>query len=144
MSPIHPAIRVAREFAACLDRREYDALRGLLADDCVYEFRGTQIIGPDAIIATYRDATEWAFAAFDEIEFTSSVAPESEHAARITFIDRLTKNSHQHQHTCQQSVTVDDAGRITHIAHIDLPGEAESLHTFFNANNIQRPPPPTT
>jgi SAM-dependent methyltransferase len=139
--PLLP-IGVAREFAACLDRREYEALREFVTDNCVYEFRGTQITGPDAIVAAYRDATEWAFEAFDQVKFASSVAPETDCTARITFIDRLTKNSHQHQHTCQQLVAVDETGRIARITHGDLPGEAESLDAFFATHNIHRPRPP--
>ena len=129
----------ATAFAEALDRREYDSLKGLLAPDCKYQFGDELVNGSENIIATYRKNSEWGFDVFDQIEFQSEVRPESDLSARITFRDWISHEGMQHEHVCEQIVVVDHQGRIAHIRHVELPGEAARLKVFFDRCGVTRP-----
>jgi len=132
-------ITLAKRFADSLDRRDYDALFGLIATDCQYEIQDRLIGSNAAIIQAYRENTEWAFDVFDRIEFESDVIPESEVSARITFTDHLYFGSDVHDYRCQQILHLDNSGRIDRIIHIDLAGEAAALRAYFEVCGIVPP-----
>ena len=64
---------IATRFAAALDADDYDAARPLLAPDCRYEAPKSVIIGPDAILDSYRQASIDGHAKFDRLEYASTV-----------------------------------------------------------------------
>lgn len=134
-SPTH----VAQRFAELLDRRRYDDLASLLDKDCVYEFRGGTIQGVKTIIETYRANTEWGFGVFDRIEFESEIVSQSGASANVRFSDHLFLGDAEHRHVCEQTVTIDDTGRIIRIVHRDLEGEIEALNAFMQKCGVSRP-----
>lgn len=127
-------VSLAQRFANSLDCRDYDALYNLLDSECTYEVQDRLISESEAIVETYRRNTEWAFDAFDRIEFESSVLPESDTTARVTFVDRLYFGSMMHEYRCQQIVRIDNRnGRIVHIFHVDL-ATRQRLSLLFSTN----------
>ena len=135
------ALDLGRQFADRLDRRDYDALRDLLAADCRYELPDRLIVGCDAIIEAYRDGTEWAFEAIDQIDFESEVVAESDASAQVTFIDHLRTGERTHDFRCQQIVVSDSQGKIARIVHVDLDGERAALREFFAKCGVVPPAP---
>jgi hypothetical protein len=134
-------LKVVLQFADRLDRRDYDGLRDLLAADCRYELPDRRLVGCDAIIEAYRAGTEWAFAAFDQIDFESDLVAESDTSARVTFTDHLRSGERTHVFRCQQIVEWNSQGKIARIVHVDLPGEQTALREFFAKCGVVPPAP---
>jgi hypothetical protein len=123
------ADEIAARFAAALDADDFDAFRALLAPDCRYEVRGAALVGPDAILDSYRYASEAAHSEFDEVTYASRVLRVDGDSAVIEFADHLEREGAVHVFLCLQHLTV-AAGVITVIRHEDLPGEREKLSAF--------------
>ena len=94
-------IEIATRFAAALDAESYDDARLLLADDCVYESPGGTLIGPEAIIASYRNNGEQAASRFDEVKFCSQVERFEDEFA-VTYFDGLRVGDRRHEFRCRQ------------------------------------------
>jgi SnoaL-like domain len=48
-------LSVATWFAVALDTEDYEALAELLSPDCEYHAKSSACVGPEAIIASYRE-----------------------------------------------------------------------------------------
>jgi hypothetical protein len=129
----------ARRFAAALDGEDDEAVRARLAAGCVYEAPQGVLVGPEAIVASYRENTVAARGRFAKIEYTSEVAIAGPAEAVITFIDRVMRGGAWHTYRCRQHVRLDAAGLIEHIRHEELPGERERLQQFEAAHSGDRP-----
>jgi len=124
-------------FAQALDRDDFHAARPMLRADCTYTIRDKVLRGPDAILASYQSATDDAHAKFDAIDYSSDISIQSSHIALIEFSDVLTHQGQTHHHKCHQRLTIDDAGLIVAIKHIDLPGERETLLDFLRRVGLE-------
>jgi hypothetical protein len=120
----------AQQFAAALDAEDYEAVRASLAFGCVYDAPHGVLIGPEAIVASYRQNAVAARGRFAKIEYTSEVATAGPAEAVITFIDRVMLRGVWHEHRCRQHVRLGAGGLIEHIRHEELPGERERLQQF--------------
>lgn len=130
-------LAAATAFALALDRDDFAAARSILHPNCVYLIRGKSLTGADAILASYQSATEDAHAKFDDVKYASNVSMQSENVALIEFSDILTHKGWTHHHKCHQQLTLDSAGAIIEIKHIDLPGERESLQTYLTKVGLE-------
>lgn len=132
----------ARAFAQALDHDDFDSAERMLAINCVYSLRGNEINGRAAIIKSYRAASAWASANFDQIRYESSITPESSSpsapAFRVRFLDLTTHQGISHRHQCEQVLTLNAKGEIVRIQHIDLPGERERLDAYLARIGVQR------
>ena len=131
-------LAVAERFAAALDREDYAAAAACLAPDCEYEFRGRVLRGPEAVLASYREAGEWGAGKLDEVRYESSVRAGPGDGATVTFVDHLEHRGARHTHRCEQQLDFAADGRIRRIEHVDLPGEREALEGFFSRVGIAR------
>ncbi len=129
---------VVRALAEALDLDDFDRVLGLLAADCEYLTGRATLRGPQAIVASYREATEWGRRHLDEVRYESEVEPLSDDEIAVTFIDHLAHAGRAHRHQCRQVFTVGPAGKVVRIVHHDLPGEVEGLRGFFAACGLQR------
>jgi ketosteroid isomerase-like protein len=132
------ALELARRFAQVLDADDFAALAELLAPDCAYSVGGEILVGPAAILASYRAASAWARAHIDFVAYESSVRASPDGRAVVTFVDRLEHAGHRHEHRCEQWLSVGAQGRVRAIEHVDLPGEPEALRAFFAAAGIDQ------
>jgi hypothetical protein len=123
-------LRTAQRLAAALDAEDYRASRGTLAPDCVYHSPKGLLVGPDRIVASYREHAAAARGRFETIEYQSVVETSGPAEAVITFIDRVTLGGAQHQFRCQQRIRIDAAGLVAEIRHEEIPGEREKLQQF--------------
>jgi ketosteroid isomerase-like protein len=122
---------IARRFAQALDREDYAAAASCLAPDCEYAIRGRVLRGPEAIVASYREAGEWGAGRLDGIRFESSVRAGDAGGAVVTFVDHLEHRGERHTHRCEQRLEFEATGLVRRIEHVDLPGEREALEGFF-------------
>jgi hypothetical protein len=120
----------ARRFAAALDAEDYEAVRASLAPGCVYAAPEGVLVGPEAIVASYRKNAVAARGRFAKIEYASEVASAGPAEAVITFIDRVMLGGGWHEHRCRQHLRLDAGGLVEHITHEELPGERERLQQF--------------
>ncbi len=121
---------VARRLARALDEEDEVAARAVLADDCAYETGAEALRGPEAILASYREAAASAVERFDAVRYESRVERAGPSAAVITYTDHLRLGDRRHSYRCRQHVVVGASGTVTSIRHEDIPGETERLHAF--------------
>jgi hypothetical protein len=127
----------AVSFATALDRNDFDAARRLLASDCQYDLRAASLtnegtlVGPDAIITSYRGHDDRARRLFDRVEYWSAVESVDGTTATIVFGDTLEKNGQRHTYRCRQQIRLNGFGTIASIVHEDIPGEAAAVRLFL-------------
>jgi SnoaL-like protein len=124
-------------FAAALDRSHFDEARRYLAADCHYETGHEQLIGPDAIIASYRESAEWGERVLEDVTYESRVE-ETAVGLSVLYTDRITHHGQTQVYRCRQHLWFDDAGQIVRIVHEELPGERERLDGFLVQHGLQR------
>ncbi len=129
---------IAARFARALDRDAFEEARALLDPDCLYRIGGKVLTGPDAILASYREAAEWGHRALDAVEYESVIVESGPGHAVIEFIDHLQAGGERYTHRSEQRVTVNASGRIAHIEHRDLAGERAALDAFFARAGVKR------
>jgi len=129
----------AQGFAAALDRGDWEATASLLADECVYDFRGGRLDGPSAIVACYRKIGEWVDDTFDSVRYESRVELRPGGLVLLHFRDVIEHGEHLLDFRCQQLLSVDPHGQIYRIEHIDIPGEKEKADAFNLACGVARP-----
>jgi len=132
-----PAV-VAKMFAQALDHDDFQSAGELISPDCVYHARNGLLVGRAAICASYSEASAWAKANFDLVEYESLVHPPVGQEVVITFIDHITREGKHHAYSCRQSVQVTHLGTINRIHHQELPGQREAVLAFMRLFGIQR------
>jgi ketosteroid isomerase-like protein len=138
-SPPADVHEIVAAMARALDADDLDAVRALLADDCVYQVRGETLHGPEAIVASYAAASAMARRLFDEVRYESAVEGVSGTTARVAFTDYLLKAGHPwHRYRCRQEFTVGAAGRIVRIVHQEIPSERDALDRHMRECGIER------
>jgi ketosteroid isomerase-like protein len=133
----NPVTSTAERFATALDNEDYRAVSSLIEDDCEYVTPKGELVGPDAIVASYQEAAAWAKAHIDAVRYTSAVRSDGDDAV-IKFSDHLEHHGARHTYTCEQVLRVNHNGRVTRIVHQELPGERESLNSFLRGIGISR------
>jgi hypothetical protein len=126
------AEEIAARFASALDADDFAAARVLLAPECRYEVRGSVLIGPDAILESYRVASEGGKREFDRLTYASCVIRAEGDSATIEFADHIERAGSSHTFRSHQHLTLAN-GVIVAIRHEDLPGEREKLAAAFRA-----------
>ncbi|MEM9024339.1 MAG: nuclear transport factor 2 family protein [Bacteroidota bacterium] len=125
-------LAIATAFGRALDRDDYAAAHALLAEECTYDIGSAVMEGPTAICASYETNMQEGRNKLDDLVWGTATAElVSDHQADVFFTDYLTHRGESHTHRCKQRVTVNAAGKITHIQHHNLPGEPEKLKAFY-------------
>jgi predicted N-acetyltransferase YhbS len=122
---------VAMKFSKSLDADDFEAALQTLSPNCEYAFRGELIQSPDAIIHTYRVASEKAKCLFDRIEYKSEITEIGPDRVVVKFCDRLETHGQSHDYCSKQQLSFGPDGRIVRIDHDDIPGEREALDGFL-------------
>ncbi len=130
-------LMIAMRFASALDRCDFDVAASYLAPGCRYEINGRELVGPDAIIASYRENAGWARRALEHVFYESEVKQEGD-SFTVLYIDRLIHHGETHEHRSYQRLWLNDAGQVVRILHEDLPGEREKLDAFLARHGVKR------
>jgi hypothetical protein len=124
-------IEKARQFAQALDACDYQAAAKYLAADCRYVLTPDGVyVGPDTILAKYRQSDEKARREFDSVEYSNEVSSTASGCAIVTFVDALRKCGAMHTYRCSQIVYFDEDEKINRIEHREIPGERKQLNEF--------------
>ncbi len=107
--PSADPLTIARLFAAALDRCDFTEASRYLSPDCRYQIGGGELIGPEAIIGSYRDSAEWGSRTLEQVIYESEVE-EGQDGLSVLFTDRILHHGQKHE---------------------ELPGEREALDQFF-------------
>ena len=125
-------LEVARRYAEALAADDFDTAAKLIAGAAVYAFRGRRIMGRDKIVDSFSTSAEWTAQTFDSIAQQSSEKVVSETVARVHFVDQVRCGQHSLEHRSEQVIEIDPEREIiTHITHVDLPGETQKLDIFL-------------
>jgi hypothetical protein len=130
---------MALAFATALDRNDFEGAISLLAPTGRYEPCAPEgvLVGPAAIVESYRWHDARDRAAFDRVEYSSSI--ESVHAltAAIRFTDVLEKDGESHTYNCRQHITVNETAAIYRIIQEDVPEEKAVVRDFMKRVGVQ-------
>ena len=128
---------IAQAFADALDGNDLDRVATLLAPTCRYDLtrasftsEGT-LVGPDAILESYRWHDARARILFDRIEYSSAVEAVEGMTAVIRFTDVLETTGERHTYSCRQRITVNKAGLIALIVQEEIPTEVVAVRAFM-------------
>jgi hypothetical protein len=127
----------AQTFAESLDRNDFEMVATMLAPTCRYDLTGASLtsegtlVGPDAILASYRSHDTRARRLFDSVEYSSVVEAVDGKTAVIRFTDVLEKSGAKHAYTCRQRITVDEQCQIDTIVQEDIPEEMAAVRGFL-------------
>lgn len=95
--------------------------------------------GPEAVIASYRDASRMAHRLFDRVEYGHHVVPTDDpNIFRVSYSDILTVAGESLTHMAEQRVTVAPGEGVVRIVNIDGPGEREKVDTFMERHGLAR------
>ena len=130
-------IAIARHFAAALDRCDYEEAAHFISSECACSVGTETLVGPQAIIASYRESSDWGARVLDSVAYESSVRSVPV-GARVRFVDHITHRGQSHTYRCHQYLEFDAGGLITHILHEEILGEREALDAFFTRCGIRR------
>ena len=105
--------------------------------DCTYDGPGGRLVGPTAIIGSYRSSGEWGRASLDHVSYRSTLTPDGEGGALVTFEDHIRHAGEAHTYRCQQRLRAGADG-ICAITHRELPRERKRLVAFFQRHGLTR------
>lgn len=125
------SIKIA-QLANYLDTDQFEKVRELIASDCVYFSSSDKLIGPDKIINSYREHTEYAHGTFDKVIYESVIQKMTSAEFAVLYKDIISKNGKTHEYTCKQIISFNSENLISTIKHEELPGEYEKLKDFYN------------
>jgi hypothetical protein len=128
---------IAQAFADSLDRNDFERLTTMIAPTCRYDLtkaalttEGT-LVGPDAILESYRWHDARARKLFDRVDYSSAVEAVEGMTAVIRFTDVLEKMGKRHTYGCRQRITVNDSAVIESIVQEDFPAETVAVRAFM-------------
>ncbi len=131
-------LSIARRFASALDRCDFDEAADYLAADCRYDTGHGELLGSDAIIASYRQSDEWGRGVLDQVVYESEVTANADVSCTALYIDRITHHGDTLEYRSRQHLWLNDAGQLIRILHEELPGERDALDAFFARHGIRR------
>jgi hypothetical protein len=130
-------IELGRQFAAALDASDFDRVKAFIAVDCRYSRPGQEtLVGPAAIVASYRESDARARRDFDVLGYRSDLEPDPAGGIRLNFFDDLGCGGATHTFRCAQIVYFDGTRMIKRIELAELPGERERLSEFCTSHGI--------
>jgi hypothetical protein len=130
-------LTISKAFASALDRCDFAEAAIYLSKDCHYQLGQLTLVGPEAIIGSYRDSAAWASRTLDQVIYESEVTQDRD-SLSVLYIDRLTHGGQTHEYRCRQHLSLNAAGKIARIVHEELPGEHEMLVAYFAKCGVVR------
>jgi hypothetical protein len=134
---------IAHAFATALDQNDFDRVIFLLSPNCRFEVTNSAsaservLVGPAAIVESYRWHDARARATIDRVEYSNSIEGVHAMTAAIRFTDVLEKNGDSHTYNCRQHITVHEAAAICRIIQEDIPEEKAAVREFMKRVGVQ-------
>lgn len=132
-------IDLVERLAVALDGDDYPTAASVMAERVRYTIGDQELTGPDAVVASYRTASEMAHRLFDQVEYGHSVIPTDDpHTFRVSYSDTLTVAGETLRHMAEQEVTVAPDAGVVRIVNVELPGEKEKVDAFLERHGLSR------
>lgn len=132
-------IDLVERLAAALDADDYPTAASVMAERVRYTIGEEDVTGPEAVVASYRAASEMAHRLFDRVEYGHRVFPSDHpHTFRVRYSDTLTVAEETLRHTAEQRVTVVPGEGVVRILNVDLPGETARVDAFLERHGLAR------
>lgn len=123
-------LTLAQQFATLIDETRFDEAAELLAEESEYHYWEGNYSGRKNIANIYRQLHAWSKKMFDEAIPSSEVEPVDESSCKVHFKDQVRIGDRWHESRFDQLLRFED-GLIVDIQEVQLPGEAEAMHAFF-------------
>ena len=115
-----------------MNQDDFPAARELLTDDCVYYLGEEVLNGPENICSSYEQNMIKGRKKLDELKWgTSQIEDLGESKYLIHFVDYIKHQGIAYTHKPQQEVTVNSAGKILCIKHMEDPEEQDRLEQYY-------------
>jgi hypothetical protein len=126
------------QLAEALDHDDYETAASAMSDRVNYSIGDKEIQGPEAVVASYREASERARRLFDRVVYGHHVMETSEpNTFRVRYSDSLTFAGETLNHVTEQHVTVSSDQGVIRIVGVDLPGEREKVDMFLERHGLE-------
>lgn len=130
---------VAERLATALDQDDYQTVASVLAEEVRYSIGEEVLVGREAVVESYRTASEMAHRLFDQVEYGHTVfTTDDPNTFRISYTDTLTIGEESLTHMAEQHLTVATEEGVTRIVNVDLPGEREAVDAFLERHGLSR------
>lgn len=132
-------IELAETLARALDADDYTAAASTMAEDVEYTIGDESFRGPDAVVASYRAASDMAHRLFDQVRYDHQVMTTADrNVFRISYSDELTVGDETLGHKAEQHVTVTPGVGVIRIVNVDVAGEKEKVDAFMERHGLSR------
>jgi hypothetical protein len=131
----------AAAFCAAFDAGDHGACGRMMAPGCVLREGALEVVGPEAVVATWRSAHVWAERGFDELRVVSEVVRVAGGAvtlAATTMFMRMPGRWHRLR--ARRALTIDVVGRIVAIAQDCEPAAAAAFREYALQCGAGEPP----
>ncbi len=129
---------LVEKLAQALDDDDYEAAGAVLAPNVTYDIGDDTSHGRDAVLESYRKASEMAHRLFDEVGYDHETIDEGRGRFRIHYGDILTVGDETMRHKAEQMVTVEPGLGVVHIEDRPVPGERERVDEFLRRHGLTR------
>lgn len=130
---------VVEQLAESLDQDDFEAAGSVMAERVEYSVGNEVLVGPNAVVDSYRTASGMAHRLFDRVEYGHTVwATDDPNTFRISYSDTLTVSGETLTHMAEQRVTVDPDKGVIRIVNVELPGEREKVDGFLQRHGLTR------
>ena len=117
--------------AAYLYKDQFDLAAELFDSNCTYYSPGGTLVGPQNIISSYKEHSEYAHSTFDTVIYESNVKQLSPSEFEITYKDIISKMTKTYIYQCKQIVLFNSNNLIEKVTHEEIAGELENLLSFY-------------
>lgn len=132
-------IDIVSRLAEALDRDDYETAGSAMADRVEYSIGDQVLVGPEAVVDSYRAASEMAHRLFDRVEYGHRVmTTDDPNAFRVSYSDTLTISGETLKHMAEQHVTVAPGEGVVRIVNVEVPGEREKVDAFLERHGLSR------
>lgn len=129
---------IVERLALALDNDDYDTAHSTLADDVQYDVKGMTLVGPEAVVDSYRAASLQAHELFDAVGYDHEISSEADGEFVIEYTDILTIGEETLVHHARQNLSVDPNLGVTRIVNVEIPGEADNVDRFLARHGKSR------
>ncbi len=132
-------IELVEKLAEALDGDDYATAASVMADRVEYTIGDKHVSGADAVVGSYREASEMAHRLFDRVEYSHHVMPTDDaNTFRVSYSDTLTVAGETLNHMAEQHVTVSPDKGVVRIVNVEVPGEREKVDAFLERHSLTR------
>ena len=132
-------IEYVETLAQALDSDDYATAESVMSADVEYVIGDKTLIGPQAIVASYKTASEMAHLIFDAVAYDHDIVSSDDPTFfSIDYSDILTIDDETLTHMAVQHVRAKPRRGVVHITNVDVPGERERVDAFLERHGRSR------